>query len=325
MKGMEENCMANILVTARSFAKLPQTKTMFEAAGHNVLFSPVDRPLKEAELAELIVDADAIVAGMDEITEKVFAAADRLKIVARHGVGYDNIDLAAAKKYNIPVTITPSGPTKATAELTMALILSVARNVPQMDRAIRNGSWSRITGCEVAEKTLGIIGLGRIGCEVAKRAQAFEMNVIAYDFYPNVKLAEQYGIPFVSFEDMVAAADFISLHVPATKETNGLMNKQAFEKMKSTAYLINASRGSVVVEKDLCEALEKGEIAGAGLDAFEQEPLGQSPLLELSNVVLTPHIGGSTKESTIRMAIAAAEEVLRVLAGESPKDPVVLR
>jgi phosphoglycerate dehydrogenase-like enzyme len=185
---------------------------MFEAAGHNVLYSPVDRPLKEEELAELIVDADAIVAGMDEITEKVFAAAaDRLKIVARHGVGYDNIDLAAAQKYKIPVTITPSGPTKATAELTMALILSVARNVPQMDRAIRNGSWSRIAGCEVAGKTLGIIGLGRIGCEVAKRAQAFEMNVIAYDFYPNVKLAEQYRIPFVSFEDMLAEADFISL------------------------------------------------------------------------------------------------------------------
>ena len=318
--------MANILVTARSFAKLEQTKIMFEAAGHRVLLSPFDRPLNEDELAELIVDADALVAGMDDITEKVFAAAvSRLKIIARHGVGYDNIDLLAAKKYNIPVTITPSGPTKATAELTMALILSVARNVPQMDKAIRSGSWSRMTGHEVAGKTLGIIGLGRIGCEVAKRPQAFEMKVMAYDFYPNVKLAEQYGIPFVSFEEMLAQADFISLHVPATKETNGLMNKQAFDKMKATAYLINASRGSVVVEKDLCEALKNGIIAGAGLDAFEQEPLGQSPLLELSNVVLTPHIGGNTKESTIRMAIAAAEEVIRVLAGEPPKDPVVLR
>ncbi|EGO62698.1 phosphoglycerate dehydrogenase [Acetonema longum] len=308
-----------VLAAARSFAKSAEAKAVLSQAGFEIVLNPHDRPLKEAELLELIQDVDGMVAGMDEVTAAVIdKGAPRLKIVAKHGVGYNNIDLTAAKEHGVQVTITPGANTVSVAELAFALMLAVARKINLMDKSVRAGSWNRVTGGELSGKTLGIVGLGNIGGEVAKRAAAFDMQVVAYDLFPRADWIEKYGVVYKPLSEVIAAADFLSLHAPATPETQGMINRAVLKTMKPSAIIINTARGDLIVEEDLYAALTTGVIAGAGLDTFAQEPPVDSPLFTLDNVVLTPHAGAATAEAVTRMGVTAAEEVVRVLTGKQP-------
>lgn len=315
--------MPRVLITARSFARVATARAMLEEAGCELFWNPQDRPLTAEELVTLIPGMDALIAGMDQVTAAVIAAAaPTLKIIARHGVGYNNIDVAAARQHRIAVTITPGANSIAVAELVLGLMLAVARRIPQMDRTVRAGSWQRVTGVELAGKTLGLVGTGRIGGEVAKRAAAFAMNIIAYDVQPRRELTVRYGVRYLPLPEVLSGGDMVSLHIPATTATFGIINKNTLGLMKKSAVLINTARGELVVEDDLVAALESGIIAGAGLDTFAHEPVQNPRLLALPNVVLTPHAGAQTREAVNNMAIMAAQEVVRVLSGRPPLHPV---
>jgi len=315
--------MIKILVTARSFALCDEAKAILESQGYAITWNPVGRPLKEQELLELIPGMDALITGTDEVTDKVIIAGlPTLKVIAKYGVGYDNINVAIAKNHGVQVTFTPGVLTKAVAELAMGLLLSTARNISAMDRLVRQGKWERITGTELSGKTLGIVGTGNIGREVAKRAAAFDMNMIAYDVWPNRDFAEQYGVRYVPLSELFSQADFISLHTPSMPETVGMINSQSLQNMKKTAVIINTARGDLIVEDDLIKALQEGVIAGAGLDTFAVEPLCDERFLNLDHIVLTPHAGSNTREAVARMSVMAASDVVAVLTGHPPHYPV---
>lgn len=242
--------------------------------------------------------------------------ATSLRVIGRAGVGVDNIDLVAASSRGIAVFNAPGGNTIAAAELTMALMLSVVRRVTAADRSVRAGEWdrSRFRGVELHDRTLGIIGAGRIGSEVTLRAEAFGMNVILFDPYIPKERAGELGAQAVDFEELLENSDVISLHVPLTEETRNLIDASALKRMKSKAFLINASRGGVIVEADLAEALNNDVISGAALDVYASEPLSaHSPLREAKNLVLTPHLGASTKEAQVGVAREVALAIQRAL------------
>ena len=312
--------MQRVLITARSFARDGAAAKRLTDNGIQPVWNPHNRPLQGDDLLALLPGMDAYIAGLDWITAAAIqAAAPRLQIIARYGVGYDRVDLEAAANAGIAVTITPGANTVAVAELTLALMLAVARGVARQDASLRAGSWAKVTGPELAGKTLGIIGLGAIGAEVAKRAHAFGMRLIAYDTCQRPDCLANYGVSYLPLADVLAEADFVSLHAPAIAATAGMINRDTLRLMKQTAYLINTARGELVVEADLCAALREGVIAGAALDAFACEPLpAGSPLTQFDNVVLTPHSGAATHEAAARMAMTAAEEVVRVLSGQKP-------
>lgn len=258
------------------------------------------------EFEEALAGAHAlIVRSATKVTDDMMGRAPRLRVIGRAGVGVDNIDVAAATARGIAVFNAPGGNTIAAAELTMALMLSLVRKVTEADRSIRDGRWDRASfrGVELRGRTVGIIGGGRIGGEVAKRCAAFDMEVLIDDPYLGEERALELGAKLVDLEDIVQMADVVSLHVPLTEETRGLIDADALDRMKGSAYLINVSRGGVVDEKALAEALESRNIAGAALDVYESEPLSlDSPLRKAPNLVMTPHLGASTKEAQVGVA-----------------------
>lgn len=258
------------------------------------------------EFEEALSGAHAlIVRSATKVTDDMMGRAPHLRVIGRAGVGVDNIDVAAATARGIAVFNAPGGNTIAAAELTMALMLSLVRKVTEADRSIRDGRWDRASfrGVELRGRTVGIIGGGRIGGEVAKRCAAFDMEVLIDDPYLGEERALELGAKLVDLEDIVQMADVVSLHVPLTEETRGLIDADALDRMKGSAYLINVSRGGVVDEKALAEALESRNIAGAALDVYESEPLSlDSPLRKAPNLVMTPHLGASTKEAQVGVA-----------------------
>lgn len=313
-----------VLVGSRARSRSAEAMKILEAQGYELILNPYDRTLTEAELIDMIQGADGMIAGSDKVTAAVLAAgAPTLKIVAKQGVGYNTIDVDAAKEHGIDVTITPGANSKSVADLAVGMMLSIARNIPAMDRKIRDKGWYRHTGVELGGKVLGIVGMGNIGGEVAKRAYAFGMKILAYDVYPRQDFIEQYGVTYVSLDELFKEADFVSLHAPAIEETIGMVNKERLQGMKKTAFLINTARGELVVEADLYEALQSGVIAGAALDVHPREPLGDSPLLALENVILTAHAGAYTREAIVGAGVMAAEEVARVLSGQKAKYSVI--
>ncbi|MDU4959430.1 MAG: phosphoglycerate dehydrogenase [Sporomusaceae bacterium] len=318
--------MKNVLITARSFTPDSAAAKHLRDNGIRPVWNPYDHSLQEADLVTLLPGMDAYIAGLEWITAAAIeAATPQLQIIARCGVGYDRVDLAAAAAAGIPVTITAGANSVAVAELTLALMLAVARCVTRQDASLRAGSWDKLIGPELAGKTLGIIGLGAIGSEVAKRAQAFGMRLIAYDICQRPSCISEYGVRYLPLADLLAESDFVSLHAPANTATAGMINRETLRLMKPTAYLINTARGELVVEADLCAALREGVIAGAGIDVYVCEPLpAGSALTQLDNVVLTPHSGAGTYEAAQRMTMAAAEEVVRVLSGQKPLHAVAL-
>ncbi|NPA91763.1 MAG: phosphoglycerate dehydrogenase [Chloroflexi bacterium] len=275
--------------------------------------------LSDAELAQIIREYDAlIVRSGTRVTREVLAAAHRLKVVARAGVGVDNIDIQAATDFGVLVVNAPTGNIVAAAEHTIALLMAMARRLPQAYVAMREGTWNRkaYMGMEVREKTLGLIGLGRVASEVARRARGLEMHVVAHDPYVSTEYARKLGVTLLPLEELLAQADIVSLHLPLTPETQRFIDHERLAQMKPGAYLINTSRGGVIDEEALLRALDEGHLAGAALDVFSVEPLPPDhPLRHHPKVILTPHIGGSTVEAQARVARDAAEQVIAALQG----------
>ncbi len=267
--------------------------------------------------SELKTAAGLIVRSATRVDAAMLEGAPDLRVVGRAGVGVDNIDVAAASERGVAVMNSPGGNTISAAELTMALMLAVARRVTEADRSIREGRWERSTlqGVELRGKTLGVIGAGRIGWEVAERCRAFGMRVIVYDPYLALERGDELHPHLVSHDRLIETSDIITLHVPLNAETRGMIGTEALSRMKKGAFVINVSRGGVVDEDALARALTEGWIAGAGLDVYEHEPLSpDSPLLQAPNLVLTPHLGASTKEAQIQVALEVARNMRAALA-----------
>ena len=278
--------------------------------------------LGEAELIQRIPEYDALVVRSEtRVTAPVLEAGRKLRVVGRAGVGVDNIDVPAATRRGILVVNAPRGNIIAAAEHTIALLVSLARWVPQADASVKRGEWTRskFIGSEIRGKTLGVIGLGNVGSEVAKRAHGLEMEVIAYDPVVSVERAELFNVELVSLSDLLERSDFVTVHVPLVDANRNLLGAPELALMKASARLINTARGGIINEAALLEALRGGRLAAAAADVFETEPPGDNPLLALPNFVATPHIGASTVEAQASVAFDVAEEVAAVLAGELPR------
>lgn len=284
-------------------------------------------PIPQSILRSKIKEIDGLVCfPYDKISKSVMERANNLKVISTYSVGFDHIDIKYAKEQKIRVGYTPKVLTDATADLTFALILNLLRRVTEGDKIIRDGKWREIygpydyVGLDLQNKTLGILGLGRIGRVLAKRAKAFDIKVTYHNKKRLSKSKEKtLGVKYVTFEKFITQSDIISIHVPHTIQTDQMFDMKIFKKMKSTSFLINTSRGKVVNQKELIKALERKEIAGAGLDVFEVEPISKKhPLVKLQNVVLAPHIGSSTKETRIKMAEITVKNLNRGMNGEKP-------
>jgi D-3-phosphoglycerate dehydrogenase / 2-oxoglutarate reductase len=287
-------------------------------AGHEIVFSNLAHQMSEQELIAMLPGCAASLAGSEPYTRGVIAAAAAkgLKIIARAGVGYDAVDLAAATEYGVAVTITPGTNQDSVAEHTFSLILALARNVVPQHNLIKAGQWPRRANQPLRNTTLGLLGLGRIGKAVALRGKAFLMNVVAYEPFPDEAFVKQHGITLLPFNEVVKQADWLSLHMPMLPESKQCINKRTLELMKPTAYVINTARGGVICEPDLYEVLKTNRIAGAALDVFDLEPPGDNPLLTLDNIVMTAHTAGVDVQSRDDMAHMAARAIARLLAGE---------
>jgi D-3-phosphoglycerate dehydrogenase len=284
---------------------------------HEVTVSEVS---PEELLAQIGDYHGLIVRSRTKVTQEVIDAGVNLKVIGRAGIGVDNIALEYAIEKGIPVVYAPTGSTQSVAELAMAHILCLARRITKADSSIRAGKWEKkkLTGTELDGKTLGLIGCGRIGGEVAKRAQAFGMKTISYDPYLPHEHARCMNINLTDLDTILTTSDFISIHALLTDETRGMVNEEAFSKMKPTAYIINCARGGIIDETALYNALKDNKIAGAALDVFEHEPPSDSPLLELDNIVFSPHLGAATREAQTKAGTITAEQVIKVLNGEEP-------
>jgi len=281
--------------------------------------------LKEDQLCEIIGEYDALVVrSQTKVTKKVIDAAKKLRVVGRAGVGVDNVDVDAATRRGIIVMNTPGGNTISTAEHTFSMMTSLARKIPQAHATMKAGKWDRksFEGVELYGKTLGIIGMGRIGSEVARRAIAFGMRVLAYDPFLSLSRAKALQVEVVELDEIYKRADFITVHVPATDQTVGMINKDTMARMKHGVRLINCARGGIINEKDLYDAVKSGQVAGAALDVYEVEPPKDSPLKELDAVVMTPHLGASTQEAQESVGVEVAEQIAEVLAGGTIRNAV---
>ncbi len=307
------------LVASRSFGpNCPSAVQRLASSGVELVSNPWGRSPTEDELASVIGAFDVLISGIEPVTARVLDAAPRLKIIAKHGVGFDNIDLAAARARNIPVSIAGGAITDSVADMTMALLLACARQIPQGDRAVRAGRWPRLVGVELRGKTLSVIGLGQIGREVAIRARAFGMVLVAFDVYPNEVFAREHGVRYLPLREALAVGDFITLHAPVTPESRHMIDAAALALMKPTAYLINTARGELVDEAALARALRAGQIAGAACDVFEKEPPGENELLTLDNFIAAPHSAGQTHDGLRKLGEVTADNILRVLDGQEP-------
>jgi glyoxylate reductase len=317
--------MAGTLFLSR---RLPQEALDLARTRATVRLNEPDRRLDRAELAARLGDVDALVCLLtDTIDESVLAQAPRLRVVANVAVGYDNIDVAAATRRKIVVTNTPGVLTETTADFTWALLLAAARRVAEADAYTRAGKFTEwglllLLGGDVHGKTLGILGLGRIGQAVARRARGFGMRLVYHDAVRDHAAERDLGVEYVDKERLLAESDFVTLHVNLTAETRHLIGEAELRRMKPTAYLVNAARGPIVDEAALVRALKGGWIAGAGLDVYEEEPRVHPGLLECPTAVLAPHIASASRETRTRMALMAVENCLAVLSGTRPANPV---
>ncbi|MCL2410970.1 MAG: phosphoglycerate dehydrogenase [Treponema sp.] len=307
-----------VLVTPTSFtsAKGGAAMELLKSFSNDLVFNPHGKPLSEDELIPLIEPCEGFIAGLDYITKKVLQHAPKLKVISRYGVGVDRVDLAAAKEKNIIVCNTPGVNANAAADLAFALLLCVARKIPLLDKKTKQGEWPRSNGFELYGKTIGILGLGAIGKAVAKRASGFSMKIMAYDPFMNCEYANANGIIPSSFDEVIKEADFISLHLPLISETKNIISLDVMKNMKKGAVIINTSRGGLIDENAAYELLVSGHLGGFGLDAFEVEPPGASPLFSLDNVVVTPHTGAHTSDATIAMADMSVKNLIDVLSGK---------
>ena len=305
-----------VVVTARAFREVDGPhKELLESQGWEVVYLETRHPLTSEELAHHLDEkVMGLLLGTDRVDARALERAPNLKAISRFGVGLDNLDLEALRARGVRVTYTPGSSAASVAELTLGLILSLARWIPWHVTQVRQGGWSRRIGLELQGKVLGILGMGTIGREVALRARALGMRVVYHDPRPLPPEEEvRLGVQGVSWAELLASADFLSLHAPLTPETRGLLGRDALAQMKRGAFLVNSARGELVDEQALYEALVAGHLAGAATDVFSKEPPDASPLLSLENFILTPHIGAYTREAVIRTGVMAVENLIAAL------------
>jgi len=311
-----------VLITTIPFGEVDRRPLdLLEEAGLDYVVNPVGRRLNEKELTELIGDFDAMIAGTEPITRKILDQARRLRLIARVGIGLDSVDLDAARQRGIEVAYTPDAPAPAVAELVIGLMLSNLRRIPNADRGMRNGVWHRFMGRRLAELVIGIIGVGRVGKRVIQHLSGFGPRILANDQTPDLDFGDKYAVQWVEKEQIYREADIVTLHVPLTPMTERLIAAPQLRMMKPCAVLINTSRGNMVDERDLAEALHANRLAGAALDVFHQEPYS-GPLANLENCVLTCHMGSMSQDCRLRMEFEAADEVVRFLQGKPLRQPV---
>jgi D-3-phosphoglycerate dehydrogenase len=310
----------HVLVTATSYGRSdPRLKRELETAVARVTYNTTGKPLTSAQLQALLPDVDGFIAGLDEIDAAAIAAAPCLRVIARYGVGINNVDLAAAQAQGVVVTNTPGANSASVAELTIGLLLNLLRPIQQAAAETRQGGWPRLAGVSLVGKTVGLVGLGAIGKAVARRLAGFDCDVLAYDVAADADFARRHAITLVTLADLLARSDVVSLHVPALPETRQMVNAAFLRQMKPGAYFINTSRGELVDEAALLDGLVNGRLAGAALDAFQQEPPGaDNPLLALPQVIPTPHMGAHSDDATNAMGRLALADCLAVLRGEEP-------
>jgi D-3-phosphoglycerate dehydrogenase len=302
---------------------------LLEKEGINVINLPPNS--KENDLLNIINDVDGLITrGSIKITREMMEKGKRLKIIGVHGMGYEHVDLASANELGkIVCNTSPEILTTTVAEMAVGLILATLRRIVSADKAVRRGEWSRkyidLIGVELAGKTVGIIGMGRIGEATAFRLKAMKANIVYWSRTRKPDLEAKHDYKWMELEDLIKVSDIISIHIPVTKDTFHLIGKKEFELMKDEVRIINTSRGRVIDEKELINAIKKGKVAGAGLDVFEKEPLDpENPLCKMDNVILTPHLGASNREGMQRMAIQIAESVIAVFKGSRPKNQVII-
>jgi D-3-phosphoglycerate dehydrogenase len=294
-------------------------KTELEAQAGKVIYNPTGKPLTSKEVAALLPGVDGYIAGLDAIDREALQAADRLKVIARYGVGVDNVDLPAVREKGIVLTNTPGANSVSVAELALALILSLARQIPEAAEAVHQGKWPRLTGVSLEGKTIGLLGLGAIGKQLARRLAGFDCRILAHDPFADAEFARDHQIGLAGLDEVVSESDFVSLHLPLLAETRGMVNQEFLSKMKKGSFLINTSRGEVIDEAALLQALQSGHLRGAGLDAFIKEPPDpENPLLGLPQVIATPHLGAQTDGATSNMGWFALRDCLAVLRGDDP-------
>ncbi|ADK14230.1 MULTISPECIES: phosphoglycerate dehydrogenase [Clostridium] len=303
--------MGKILITPRSFGK--HSKKPFELLkqrGFELVVNPYGRILTQDEMIKEVADVDGIIIGVDPLNAEVLKHAKKLKVISKYGVGTDNIDLNYAKNNNITITITKGANSDAVADYAFALMISVARKIVTIDRGCRKLDWSKVTSIGMYGKTLGLIGLGNIGKGVAKRAKGFDMKVLAYDVYKDMNFASRNNVQYVTIEKILKEADFISIHLPLTKETKYIIGEKELNMMKENAVIVNTARGGLIDENALYDALKNNRIWGAGIDVFEQEPPKNKELLDLNNIVVGSHCAASTFEAVDNMGIMAANNII---------------
>jgi D-3-phosphoglycerate dehydrogenase len=303
-----------VLVGSRSFGQtFPEHLDALRDAGLEVVPNDAGRAYRAAELLELLPGMDGIVTGTDELTAEVIAAAPRLKVIAKHGVGLDNVDLAAAERHGVRVEATAGAMHDSVADLALALVLALARGLVAAHADVASGGWHPATGIELRGRTIGIVGIGRIGREVAHRALAFGLHACAHDPFPDEAWAREHGVALCGLDELLERSDIVSLHAPGGAD-GPLLDEARLARMRPGALLVNTSRGSLVDEVALAAALAAGRLGGAGLDVFAAEPPRDSPLLGLPTVVLTPHVGGRTREAQQRMGEMCVRTCLAALA-----------
>ncbi|MDO4276651.1 MAG: phosphoglycerate dehydrogenase [Eubacteriales bacterium] len=317
--------MKKVLVSSSHFDTLCHDAwDLFEENGIEVIFDAKKAfPAYTTEEIEAHPDREEIVAaliGMDDYRdERKYQALPNLKAVAKFGVGVDNIDGALAKKYGVKALNAPGQNSNAVAELTVSFMLNLLRGVIPLHKAMEEGGWPRHIGTEIKGKTVGLLGFGAIAKLVARKLQCFDVTVLAYDLYPDVKAAQEMGVKLTTQEEVITASDIVSIHIPATPDNYHLFDRDTIAKMKDGAYLVNPARGALVDLDAAAEALLSGKLAGAAIDAFELEPLPKdAKILQCENIVLTPHTGAETKESYYNVSITTAKDIIRVVNGQEP-------
>ena len=315
--------MPKVLVTTVPFAdKNSLPLELLEKAGIDYQINPIGRRLKEDELANMISDFDALIAGTEPITEKVMANGENLKLISRVGIGLDNVNLLAAERRGIQVSYTPDAPAPAVAELTVGLMLTLIRHVHTANIQMHQGLWRRYFGSRISEITIGIVGVGRIGQDVIKRLAAFKpYQILVNDINPTIEFSSMPWIEAATKAEIYQQADVISLHVPLTAQTKNMIRYDHLKAMKKDAFIINTSRGGIINERDLASTLNEGHLAGAAIDVFEQEPY-YGELQNIERCLLTSHMGSMSVDCRTRMEIEATMEVVRILTGQ-PLENVV--
>ncbi|GHB33531.1 hydroxyacid dehydrogenase [Streptomyces umbrinus] len=311
--------MTTTLITTPTFSRhSPEPWRILEQAGAGPVRPYDNTALPGSELRERIGGVDALVVGMDAVTAEVIDSADRLKVIAKHGVGVDTIDVAAARVRGIPVVCAPGSNSRAVAEFTFGLILDATRRITASHQRVAHGEWPKLFGPELAGKTLAVVGFGRIGRLLTNYALAFGMTVLAHDPYVDDADIRALDATPAPLDDCLVRADIVSLHLPATSGAGPLLDRRRLAAMKPGALLVNAARGGLVDEEALAALLVEGHLGGAALDAFAHEPLGDSPLRTAPNVLLTSHMAACSHEANRTMGAMIAEDVVRVLAGRQP-------